>query len=263
MKKVLKIYGILSILSIFVFLSLGCSKKVEMIRGNTAEEAINLFNTYNLENNVENMVKLYSDEYVKYVGYDLNQIIKVMKKNRKNLNITSSNIKSIEEINENLKKVVITISAVVNNENTTGDYVYAIIKEDGGWSVSPDSIIECIGFNVPMDKKKELNLSLVKEAVQFDGALIRVNLYNDTNDAYVFGTQDEKTSIVVETTEGTFTSRVEQPQKIDKKVRNYFIAKIENLKGDIKKVTVTSVFNLDKDGNAILDTKRDIVVYNK
>ncbi len=114
-----------------------------------------------------------------------------------------------------------------------------------------------------MDKKKELNLSLVKEAVQFDGALIRVNLYNDTNDAYVFGTQDEKTSIVVETTEGTFTSRVEQPQKIDKKVRNYFIAKIENLKGDIKKVTVTSVFNLDKDGNAILDTKRDIVVYNK
>ena len=37
MKKVLKIYGILSILSIFVFLSLGCSKKVEMIRGNTAE----------------------------------------------------------------------------------------------------------------------------------------------------------------------------------------------------------------------------------
>lgn len=263
MKKILRIYGVLGILSIFIFLSLGCRKKVEMIRANTAEEAINLFNTYNLANNVEDMVKLYSNEYIDYVGYDLNQITKVMKKNRKNLNITSSNIKSIEKVNENLKKAVITISSVVNNESDTEDYIYAIIKEESGWSVSPDAITKCIEFDVPMDRKKELNLNLVKEAVQFDGALIRVNLYNDTNDSYVFGTTDEKTEIIVETTEGIFKSVVEQPQKIDKKARNYFIAKIENLKGDIKNVKLTSVFNLDKDGNAILDTKRDITVYNK
>ena len=40
-------------------------------------------------------------------------------------------------------------------------------------------------------------------------------------------------------------------------------AKIENLKGDITKVTVTSVFDVDKDGNAILDTKKDITAYSK
>ena len=108
-----------------------------------------------------------------------------------------------------------------------------------------------------------LNLNLVKEAVQFDGALIRVNLYNDTNNSYIFGTTDEKTEIVVETTEGTFISIVEEPQKIEKKARNYFIAKVENLKGEITKVTVTSVFDVDKDGNAILDTKRDITAYSK
>ena len=132
MKKILKISEILGVLSIFV-LSLGCTKKVEMVRANTPEEAINLFNTYNLENNVEEMVKLYSDEYIDYIGYDANQIIKVMKKNRKDLNIKSSTVKSIEDVNENLKKAVVTISAVVDNEDTTEDYVYALIKEDGGW----------------------------------------------------------------------------------------------------------------------------------
>lgn len=263
MKKILKISGMLGILLIFVFLSFGCTKNVEMVRANTPEEAINLFNTYNSENNVEEMVKLYSNEYIDYIGYDANQIMKVMKKNRKDLNIKYSTVKGIEDINENLKKAVVTISAMVDDEEVTEDYVYAVIKEDNGWAVSPDGITECINFDVPVDKEKELNLNLVKEAVLFDGALIRVNLYNNTNNSYVFGTTDEKTEIVVKTTEGTFTSIVEEPQKIEKKARNYFIAKLENLKGEIIRVTVTSVFDVDKDGNAILDTKRDITVYSK
>ena len=263
MKKLLKTSGILGILTVFVLICFGCSKSVEMVRPATAEEAMDLFNKYNLENNVEEMVKLYSNEYINYLGYDANQIIKVMKKNRKELNIKSSTTKSIEDINENLKKAVVTISAVVDGNDTTEDYVYAIIKEDNGWAVSPDGITECIDFDVPMDKEKEFNLNLVKEAVQFDGALIRVNLYNGTSNSYVFGTADEKTEIVVETTEGTFKSVVEEPQKIDKKARSYFIAKIQDLKGDITKVTVTSLFELDKDGNVIVDSKQDITAYNK
>ena len=35
------------------------------------------------------------------------------------------------------------------------------------------------------------------------------------------------------------------------------------LKGDIKKVTVTSIYDLDSDGNPLKDSKREIVVYNK
>ena len=44
-----------------------------MVRANTAEEAINLFNTYNLENNVEEMVKLYSNGSYK-LYWDMMQI---------------------------------------------------------------------------------------------------------------------------------------------------------------------------------------------
>ena len=80
MKKLLKTSGILGILTIFVLICFGCSKNVEMVRPATAEEAMDLFNKYNLENNVEEMVKLYSNEYIDYLGYDANQIIKVMKK---------------------------------------------------------------------------------------------------------------------------------------------------------------------------------------
>ena len=263
MKKILKISGVLSILWIFVFLSFGCTKKVEMVRPNTAEETINLFNKYNLENNVEEMVKLYSNEYIDYIGYDASQIIKIMKSNRKDLNIKTSTVKSIEDVNENLKKAVVNINAVINGEETNEDYVYALIKEEDGWSISPDGISECINFDVPANKEKELNLNLMKEAVLFDGALIRVDLYNDTSNSYIFGTKDDKTQIIVETTEGTFTSEVEEPQEISKRVKSYFIAKIQDLKGDIKKVTVTSIYELDKEGNVIVDSKRDIVAYNK
>ena len=74
---------------------------------------------------------------------------------------------------------------------------------------------------------------------------------------------DDKTEIIVETSEGTFTSEVMEPQKIDKKVKSYFIANIQDLKGDIKKVTVTSIYDLDSDGNPLKDSKREIIVYNK
>lgn len=263
MKKIVKISKILGILSIALLMFVGCSKEVEMVRGGSAEDVIELFNKYNVENNVEEMVKLYSDVYIDYIGYDASQIIKVIKSNRKDANITASTTKSIEEIDENTKKAVITIAAKINNEDTTEDYVYALVKEDDGWAISPDGIVNCIDFDVPMRKDKELNLNLVKEAIQFDGALIRVDLYNDTSNSYVFGNEDEKTEIIVETTEGIFKSSVEEPQKIDKRAKSYFIAKIEDVKGDITKVTITSVFDLDKDGNALLDSKRDIIAYSK
>ena len=68
----------------------GCDKKVEMVRANSAEEVLNLFNTYNSENNVEEMVKLYSNAYINYIGYDANQIIKNIKANRKDVIINLS-----------------------------------------------------------------------------------------------------------------------------------------------------------------------------
>ena len=234
MKKIKRLLTILCLVSIISILLIGCGKKVEMVRVSTSEEVLELFNKYNTENNIEEMVKLYSDEYIDYIGYDANKIINMIKNNRKDATINSSTTKSIEEINENLKKAVVNINAV--------------IKEEDGWSISPDGISECINFDVPANKEKELNLNLMKEAVLFDGALIRVDLYNDTSNSYIFGTKDDKTQIIVETTEGTFTSEVEEPQ---------------DLKGDIKKVTVTSIYELDKEGNVIVDSKRDIVAYNK
>lgn len=263
MKKLLKISKLSSVMLIILLMFIGCSKEVEMVRCNTPEETIELFNKYNVENNVEEMVRLYSNAYIEYIGYNAKQLMKAIKSNREGVNIKSSTTKSIEDVDEKTKKAVVTITSVIDNEESTEDYVYALIKEDDGWSISPDGIKECIDFDVPMNTEKELNLHLIKEAVQFDGALIRVNVYNDTNNIYVFGTEDEKTEIIVETSEGTFKSIVEEPQKIDKRANSYFIAKIQDLKGEINKVTVTSVFDVDTDGNTSLDTKRDITVYTK
>ena len=245
MKNFKKLLTLLCLVTIVFTMLTGCDKKVEMVRANSAEEVLNLFNTYNSENNVEEMVKLYSNAYINYIGYDANQIIKNIKANRKDVIINSSTTKSIEDINDNLKKAIVNISAVINGEETNEDYEYALIKEENGWSISPDGIIDCVEFDVPANEDKQLNLRLIKEGVMFNG------------------TEDDKAQIIVETSEGTFTSEVVEPQKIDKKVKSYFIANIQDLKGDIKKVTVTSIYDLDSDGNPLKDSKREIVVYNK
>ena len=234
MKNFKKLLTLLCLVTIVFTMLTGCDKKVEMVRANSAEEVLNLFNTYNSENNVEEMVKLYSNAYINY----------------------------IEDINDNLKKAIVNISAVINGEETNEDYEYALIKEENGWSISPDGIIDCVEFDVPANEDKQLNLRLIKEGVMFNGALIRVNLYNNTNNTYTFGTEDGKAHIIVEASEGAFTSEVVEPEKIDKKVKSYFIANIQDLKGDIKKVTVTSIYDLDSDGNPLKDSKREIIVYN-
>ena len=38
---------------------------------------------------------------------------------------------------------------------------------------------------------------------------------------------------------------------------------LKYIKGEIQKVTVTNIYDADKDGNAIDTTKRDIIVYSK
>lgn len=263
MKKFKNILILVCLVIITFAMFTGCDKKVEMIRSDSAEEVLDLFNKYNTENKIEEMVKLYSNAYINYVGYDINQIAKNIKSNRKDVIFKSSITKSIEDINENLKKVTINIVASINGEETNDDYVYALIKDKDGWSISPDGIINCIEFDVPANKDNDLNLRLIKEGIMFDGALIQINLYNNTNNEYIFGVEDDKAQIVVETSEGTFISEIEEPQKVDKKLKSYFMANIKDLKGDIKKVTITSIYNLDNSGNILRDSKREIVVYNK
>ena len=67
MKKIKRLLTILCLVSIISILLIGCGKKVEMVRVSTSEEVLELFNKYNTENNIEEMVKLYSDEYIDYI----------------------------------------------------------------------------------------------------------------------------------------------------------------------------------------------------
>ena len=64
MKNFKKLLTLLCLVTIVFTMLTGCDKKVEMVRANSAEEVLNLFNTYNSENNVEEMVKLYSNAYI-------------------------------------------------------------------------------------------------------------------------------------------------------------------------------------------------------
>ncbi|MDU3722710.1 MAG: hypothetical protein E7G24_05795 [Clostridium celatum] len=262
MKKYRKKISALFSIMLVLFL-VGCSKEIVRVKAPTAEEALSLFNKYNVDNNIEEMVKLYSDVYVDAIGYSTNQIIKIMKNNRKDVEINSATIESLEAVDDNTQKANVSITAIVNGEESTESYTYAVLKEGDGWAVSPDGIIGCMNFDVPVSKSKELNLNLVKEIINFTGGIIRVDVVNNSSNDVIFGTNDAKTEVLVETTEGTYKNTLEQSATVNKRSRSSFMSSIDGIKGEIQKVTVTNIYDADKDGNAIDTTKRDIIVYSK
>lgn len=260
-KRVTKVIASLFLMStIFI----GCTKEIEAVKASSADEAIELFNKYNKEGNIDEMSKLYADVYVDSTGYTLGTINKILKKNRKDVEVVDSSIVNVEDFNENIKKATVSItSKVKDEEQKTADYTYAIINEGNGWAISPDGIYKCQNFDIAEPKKDELNLNLSKLISIFDGGLIKVNVYNNTKNDYMFGSEGSKCEVIMETAEGKYVTTMEKPELVGKKLNSYFMARFSNLNGELNKVTITNVFDVDKDGNTIESSKRDIVIYNK
>lgn len=64
------------------------------------------------------------------------------------------------------------------------------------------------------------------------------------------------------TTEGQYKTPMLEEVKLDKKVKTYFMARADELKGEIKKVTITNVYDIEDDVIKE-DSIRDIVIYEK
>lgn len=265
MKNLRKITKILLSVTLIGALFTGCSSSdVKRVKSSTAEEAIELFNKYNEEDNVEEMVKLYSDVYMDAVGYTTGTIVKMLKENRKDVDVTKSEVVSVEDIDENTKKAeILSTTKNKEGEEESYTYVYGILKEEGGWSVSPDGVIGFVNYDQPEMDKDALNFYLSKTIDTFDGTVFRVEVYNYTTGQYQFGEEDDFCQIIVETTEGEYTTSMESVGSLAKKTQTYFTAKVEDIKGDVTKITLTNVYDLDSEGNIIEDSKRDVVVYEK
>ena len=225
----------------------GCTTKdVTPVRAESAEEVINLFNEYNKANDIENMVSLYSDVYLDSVGYSSGTVVKMLEANRKNAQITKSETESIEAIDENIEKAVVNMAIMEDGKEVPYTYTYAMIKEDDGWAVSPDGVIECINVEAPEIVSGKLNIYLSKIIKLVDGYILRADISNNSS----------------ETTEGQYKTPMLEEVKLDKKVKTYFMARADELKGEVKKVTITNVYDIEDDVIKE-DSIRDIVIYEK
>lgn len=263
MKLTKKLTIMLSSATIMTTLFTGCSTKdVEPVRTETAEEAINLFNEYNKSNDIENMVSLYSNVYLDSVGYTSGTVVKLLKNNRKDIEITKSETESIEAIDENTEMAVVNMAFKEKDEETAYTYNYALVKEENGWAVSPDGVIGCTNIESKEIEKNKLNLNLTKAIELVDGYILRVDVANTTSSAYSFGGEGNLCEVKVETTEGAFTTVMEDEVKLDKKVNSYFMARFDSLEGDITKVTVSNIYDV-KDDAVVAGSGRDIIIYEK
>ena len=261
-KRFLKILLVAGLVSLSL---VGCGAKaeVEPVRLGTPEELVETFIKDNEEKNVSEMVKLYSDVYVDSTGYDLSTIEKILEKSKKEYEIVNSELVSMEDYSDTIKRATIKITSKANDEETTTDYEYALIKEEDGWAISPDGIIACENFDIPMYNKGELTLNLAENIKLFEGGILRVKVYNDSKNKFMFGSEANKCEIIVETSTGKYVTTMDEPTMLDKKVNSYFLARITELDGEINKVTVTNIYELDKDENIIEDSKKDIIAYQK
>lgn len=258
-------FKILLVAGLATSVLVGCGSKaqVEPLRLETPEAVIDTFIKDNQEHNISEMVKLYSDVYVDSTGYDLPTIEKILEKSKKEYEIVNSELVSMEDYSDTIKKATIKITSKANDEETTENYDYAVIKEEDGWAISPDGIIACENYDIPMYTKDELTLNLAKNIKLFEGGILRVKVYNDSKNQFMFGSENNKCEIIVETSTGKYLTTMDEPTKLDKGVNSYFLARITDLDGEINKVTVTNIYELDKDENIIEDSKKDIIVYQK
>ena len=241
----------------------GCiNKEVTPFRAESAEEAINLFNEYNKSNDIENMVSLYSKVYLDSVGYSSGTVVKMLEANRKNAEITKSETESIEVIDENIEKAVVNMAIMEDGKEVPYTYNYAMIKEADGWAVSPDGVIECTNVEAPEIASGKLNIYLSKMIKLVDGYILRADISNNSSKAYSFGKEGNLCKVVVETTEGEYSTPMLEEVKLDKKVKTYFMARLDELEGEIKKVTVTNVYDIEDDAIKE-DSIRDIIIYEK
>lgn len=265
MFKIKGFFKVLLLSTLCTSVLIGCSAKtkVQPIRLESPEEVVDIFIKNNQENNISEMVKLYSDVYVDSTGYDLDTIEKVLEKSRKESEIISSELISMEDYSDTIKRATIKITSKINDEEITNNYDYAVIKEEEGWAISPDGIIACENYDIPMYSKNELTLNLAKNIKLFEGGVLRVKVYNDSKNQFMFGSEENKCEVIVETSTGTYSTSMDEPTKLAKKVNSYFLARINELDGEIKKVTITNIYELDKDENLIEGSKKDIVAYQK
>ena len=241
----------------------GCTNKdVTPVRAESAEEAINLFNEYNKSNDIENMVSLYSKVYLDSVGYSSGTVVKMLEANRKNAEITKSETESIEVIDENIEKAVVNMAIMEDGKEVPYTYNYAMVKEDDGWAVSPDGVIECTNAEAPEIVSGKLNIYLSKMIKLVDGYILRADISNNSSKAYSFGKEGNLCKVVVETTEGEYSTSMLEEVKLDKKVKTYFMARFDELEGEVKKVTVTNVYDIEDDAIKE-DSIRDIIIYEK
>ena len=118
MRKTKRIIILSILLLITTSLFRGCTgKDIDGVKASTPQEAIDKFNQYNTEGNIEEMVKLYSDVYVDSVGYSRKQISKMLKRNSSNIKVVKVESKSMDDISDTIKKATVTITSKEDNKD--------------------------------------------------------------------------------------------------------------------------------------------------
>ena len=162
----------------------------------------------------------------------------------------------------NREKAVVNMAIMEDGKEVPYTYNYAMVKEDDGWAVSPDGVIECTNVEAPEIVSGKLNIYLSKMIKLVDGYILRADISNNSSKAYSFGKEGNLCKVVVETTEGEYSTSMLEEVKLDKKVKTYFMARFDELEGEVKKVTVTNIYDIEDDAIKE-DSIRDIIIYEK
>ncbi|TDT51984.1 hypothetical protein [Fonticella tunisiensis] len=261
------------LLSVFLVgaLLIGCSTKTkpaevkkEESKPQTAEEVLDLAMKNNMENNFEGLSELILPRYFEIFDMTKEKYVQDIKARRGDEKVTGYTIKEVSDYDKDIKKAIVNITSAKEGKNSSGDYVYALVKgSDGNWKVAPDGYIDVYKFDVLANTEEgKLNIIPVKYIKGLGNGVLVIKVVNKSDKEYSFGWANG-TNIVVETDKGKFTEHNDAPIKINLGFDDYITVNFKKLEGDIKKIYVTNVNVLKNGLPADFGGGQDLVFYEK
>lgn len=283
-KKCIKTISLVSIIAISMFVFAACGsngekkasaanagqqsgKSEEKSKELTAEETMNKIMQLRKDGKLEEFTNLIWPKYLEIESLTKEQLISNMKDYdfKNSYVIKDYRVSSVTDFDKDIKKAVVSLKYTDSSkEEKTEDDVFALIKENGTWKVSPSGEIDKKDYNydnmAPEDGK--LFMLLTREIKNVQGSSLRIKVVNKSNIDLALGWVNGA-KVIVDTDKGQFITTLKPGLKITQGLDDYLNVDVQNMSGTIKQVKIASIFALQNGLPDPVDKGSEVVVYKQ
>lgn len=265
MKKILtKVLGSTMLIIMSIAFLGGCGTSSTSVK-NTPEAVMAEFMKFRKSGEIDKLKDLISGNYLAAQDLDYDEYVQNIKDFdfKNSFEILDYKISDLVEVNENVKKVNVILKYSNNLvTNSSLDEVYGLINEDGQWKVSPLGVIDSYSYKYEGEASEgKLSMYVDKLINLIDGAVINIKISNKSEYDFSLGWVDAS-KVIIETDKGQYIETVPPLSKITRGMNDSLSIEVKGMEGELKKVTVTSIYTLSGALPILGSSGEDVVIFD-